>query len=220
MLPNILTVTQERVLGVVAGDALTRGRFVLSGGTALAGFYLGHRYSEDLDFFSTDEVDPMGITVFLKSHQADLGFDSFEYQQSMNRNLYFLKYGTEELKMEFTYFPFAPIEPPHEESGLRVDSMLDIAVNKLFTIYQRTTARDYIDLYMLCQQQGYSIDELLLKARVKFDWHIDLLQLGTQFSKVGEAEDFPRMIIPTPYAAVIDFFMSAAQKLGPDILQP
>jgi len=34
-----------------------------------------------------------------------------------------------------------------------VDSMLDIAVNKIFTIYQKARARDFIDLYFIYQQE-------------------------------------------------------------------
>ena len=138
-------------MNLIARDKKICKNFYLTGGTALAGFYLGHRYSEDLDFFSLEEIDPMSIDVFFKSHKKQLGFDSFEYQQSMNRNLYFLKYGNEELKMEFTYFPFPQIEKPIIENVLPIDSLLDIGVNKLFTIYSRTAARDYIDLFMICQ---------------------------------------------------------------------
>ena len=218
MLPNILTETQQRVLRVVAGTVSFRGRFYLTGGTALAGFYLGHRYSEDLDFFSFTEIDPLGIEVFLKTHKSHLGFVSFAYQQSMNRNLYFLNYGAEELKMEFTYFPFAQVEKPKEEDGLPIDSPVDIAVNKLFTIYQRSAARDYIDLYLIAEKYRYPMNDLLAKARIKFDWHIDPLQLGTQFFKAKEAADLPRMIMNLKPNLWRNFFISEAKKLKDSVM--
>ena len=213
MLPNILTDTQIRVLCTIGSAQQIRERFYLTGGTALAGYYLGHRYSEDLDFFSFDEVDPMSIEVFLKSSKTELGFESFQYQQGMNRNLYFLKYGKEELKMEFTYFPFTRIEKFTKDGGLNIDSILDIAVNKLFTIYQRSVARDYIDLYLLCVKQSYTIQDLMMKARAKFDWHIDPLQLGTQFYKANEVLDIPRMIIDLKPELWREFFKSESEKL-------
>lgn len=123
MLLNILTETQVKILGTVATAKTLSDRFYLTGGTALAGYYLGHRYSEDLDFFSLHEIDPMAIDVFLKQNKSEIGFDSYEYQQSMNRNLYFLKFGEEEVKMEFTYFPFTQIEKPRDENGLKVYSI-------------------------------------------------------------------------------------------------
>ena len=43
-------------------------RFYLTGGTALAEFYLKHRLSEDIDLFTPEqEVDQMLIRVFLKT---------------------------------------------------------------------------------------------------------------------------------------------------------
>ncbi|MBI5147979.1 MAG: nucleotidyl transferase AbiEii/AbiGii toxin family protein [Parcubacteria group bacterium] len=213
MFLDILTKTQQRILRVIAGNNALCERFYLTGGTALTGFYFGHRYSEDLDFFSFNEVDPLSINVFLKQYKKELEFDSFQYQQNMNRNLYFLKYGADELKMEFTFFPFLQIDKPINNDGLRIDSAMDIAVNKLFTIYQRCAARDYIDLYVLCEKREYKIDDLIAKARVKFDWHIDLLQLGTQFFKAGEAIDFPRMIVDIKPDQWRGFFIHEAEKL-------
>ncbi|MEK7535973.1 MAG: nucleotidyl transferase AbiEii/AbiGii toxin family protein [Patescibacteria group bacterium] len=216
---EILTETQKKVLNIIGKNGKLCKTFYLTGGTALAAYYLGHRYSEDLDFFSLEEVDPLGIDVFLKDKKRELGYDSFEYQQSLNRNLYFLKYGKEELKIEFTYFPFTQIESPKSYDGLRVESLLDIAVNKLFTIYQRTAARDYIDLYMICRNQNYLIEDLIKKARIKFDWHIDPLQLGTQFYKANETLDLPRMIVDIPEQIWRDFFIQESRKLKYNILE-
>lgn len=49
--PNILTPLQRRFLAAFSQTALQRD-FFLTGGTALAHFYLHHRLSEDLDFFT------------------------------------------------------------------------------------------------------------------------------------------------------------------------
>jgi predicted nucleotidyltransferase component of viral defense system len=106
-----------------------------------------------------------------------------------------------------------------EQFGVSIDSLLDIAVNKLFTIYQRTAARDYIDLYVLVQERGYSIADLLKQAKIKFDWHIDPLQLGTQFLKADEAQDYPRLIQDIDPKKWQDFFRNEADKLKPQILK-
>ncbi len=195
-----------------------KDHFYLSGGTALAGFYLHHRYSEDLDFFSETEIDIAALTIVLKKAQRELGCTSIDFQQSYNRNLFFLRRGTEALKIEFTYFPFTRIEKGIEMYGVHIDSLLDIAVNKLFTIYQRTTARDYIDLYFICKEQGFSIAKLLSHAKAKFDFHIDPLQLGVQFIKATEARDFPRMIEPLAPEVWETFFTEEAKKLKAQIL--
>ena len=216
---EILTKKQAAFLQKMGESDFLVRQFYLSGGTALAAFYLQHRYSEDLDFFSESEFDVSEITVFLKTIQKDLRIEKIDFQQSYNRNLFFLHIGEEVLKTEFTYFPFPRIEKGRKEYGMEIDSLLDIAANKLFTIYQRTTARDYIDLYAICKEKGFSIDELIWKAKAKFDWHIDPLQLGTQFLKAKEAEDYPRMIREVPPPEWQNFFEEEAKKLGKEVVE-
>ncbi|MBI2047919.1 MAG: nucleotidyl transferase AbiEii/AbiGii toxin family protein [Parcubacteria group bacterium] len=219
MIKSVLTETQIAILKEIGQSDFLSENFYLTGGTALAGFYLHHRYSEDLDFFSEKEFDIAQLDVVLKRIKEKLAISKIDYQQSYNRNLFFLHLGGEILKTEFTYFPFPRIEQGKEEYGVFVDSLLDIATNKLFSIFQRTHARDYIDLYSIVKEKGYVIDELVKKAKLKFDWHIDPLQLGTQFVKSQEVEDFPRMITEIHPEEWRAFFLEEAKKLRDDIVQ-
>lgn len=218
MEPTILTQHQIDALRAVSRIPFFTDNFYLTGGTALAAFYVYHRYSEDLGFFSQREVDPLNLDVALKTLKDRVGTSAIDFQQSYNRNLFFLHFGNDVLKTEFTFFPFEPIEEGTKEEGIMIDSLLDIAVNKLFTIYQRTAARDYIDLYMICQTGGYAISDLIKKARIKFDWHIDPLQLGTQFIKAADVRDYPRMIKEVPPQQWQAFFIEEAKKLKPEII--
>ncbi len=52
---SILTPDQKRLLEYISKDPKITDKFYLTGGTALAEFYLQHRLSEDLDFFSETE---------------------------------------------------------------------------------------------------------------------------------------------------------------------
>lgn len=220
MSDSVLTPLQRKLLDAVSRNASLREHFYLSGGTALAGFYLFHRYSEDLDFFSEKEFDLMHIGVFFKSIKATLGYSSIDSQQSFNRNLFFLKFdGGEILKTEFTYFPFPRIEESKKEKGLSIDSLLDIAVNKLFTIHQQPRARDYVDLFCICQREGFSIADLTVKARIKFDWNVDPLQLGTQFLRATEVRDYPKMLQKLAPETWKQFFREEAKKLQSAILE-
>ena len=163
----ILSENQVKVLEIISQSKDICQNFYLTGGTALAEFYLHHRFSEDLDFFSENEVDPQTIFVFLKSVKEKTGFGKIDAQQSFNRNLFFLHFPNEVIKTEFTYFPFPRIEKGLSKGNLSIDSLLDIAVNKVFTIYQKPRARDYLDLYFIIQLKGWDIDSLLKKARIK-----------------------------------------------------
>lgn len=216
---KVLSNDQEKFLALFAKNAILSSHFVLSGGTALAGFYIFHRYSEDLDFFSQNEFEPQQIFPFLKTFLKPLGYKKVEYQQSFNRNLYFLVKERNVLKTEFTYFPFEPIQKPKMKMGILLESLKDIAVNKIFTIYQKPRMRDFIDLYAIIHKERWNIPSLLKLARTKFDIHIDPLQWGSQLLKVATLQDYPRMIAKMNFGDVKNYFIKEAKSTGKNWLK-
>ena len=84
--PSILSENQKKFLKLLSEEKSICANFYLTGGTALAEFYLHHRLSEDLDFFSEQEFEPQSISVILKKIQTAGGIKKIEYQQSFNRN--------------------------------------------------------------------------------------------------------------------------------------
>lgn len=215
----VLTKIQKHFLALFAQNQPLAKEFYLSGGTALAEYYLPYRYSEDLDFFSENEIDIKALIFFLRSNKNELGYTTFDLNTSFNRNIFMLNSQDSFLKTEFTYFPFPPIEKPIKHQGLRIDSLLDIAVNKLFTIYQKPRSRDYMDLYMIIKNYRFSIRTLMEKAGLKFDWWIDKLKLGAQFLLAEEVKDYPKLIKPMNDQIWQEFFRREAKKLGKDIIQ-
>ncbi|MDO8551930.1 MAG: nucleotidyl transferase AbiEii/AbiGii toxin family protein [bacterium] len=216
---SILSDNQQKLLKLLSEEQRICQTFYLSGGTALAEFYLQHRLSEDLDFFSEEEFEPEGVSAVLKKLQKAVGIIRVRYEQSFNRNLFFLELEKDEIKTEFTYFPFPRIEQKKKIGSLHIDSIIDIAVNKIFTIYQKPRSRDFIDLYCILKREPWTIDDLVKKARIKFDYHIDPLQLGAQFLRAQELKDYPRMLIPLDENAWQKFFLEEAKRLSPEILK-
>ena len=68
---SVLSKNQKNILKIISRDKLICENFYLSGGTALAEFYLKHRLSEDLDFFSENEFDPQAVSVFFRKIEKD-----------------------------------------------------------------------------------------------------------------------------------------------------
>ena len=215
---EILTKKQTLFLELFSKDLKLIDRFYLTGGTALAEYYIPYRCSEDLDFLSQDEVDTESITVFFKSIQPKLGYKSINFNTSYNRNLFFLDFADAVLKVEFTYFPFLPIEALQRYGGVRVNSIVDIAVDKLFTIYQRPRSRDFMDLYMIIKKYKFSLDDLTMKAHAKFDWNVDPIKLGSQFLLAMELKDYPKLIRPLKEKEWQSYFVNKAKELGKKIL--
>lgn len=220
MAQEILTPLQKEFITLFAQNKYLNSRFYLTGGTALAVYYLHHRYSEDLDFFSPEEIDIMGIDVFLKQIKRALEIKKTDFQQSFNRNIFFLHTKNEILKAEFTYFPFEQIEKPLRKDAILVDSVKDIAVNKAFTITQHARARDFIDLYHILEKyKSFSFSGLVKWARAKFDAQIDPLQLGAQLLKANNIQDLPRMLKNIDQRKWRQFFVNQAKLLSKEIFK-
>jgi len=218
---SILSKNQRDILAIISKDKLICDNFYLTGGTALAEFYLHHRLSEDLDFFSENEFEPQAVSVFLEKIKVAAKIKKVEYQQSFNRNLFFLDLTDgDKIKMEFTYFPFERIEKKETIGNLYIDSLLDIAANKVFTIYQRPRARDFIDLYFILQKdKNLKLDDLVKKAQIKFGNYIDPIQLGSQYIKAKELKDFPEMLADIKDNVWQDFFITEAVRLSARIMK-
>lgn len=86
MAKSLLTKNQVNFLKIVGSDPYLTKYFYLTGGTALSEFYLKHRFSEDLDFFSEQEFSPINITPFIKKSKDLLNFTKFDYN-SIQENL-------------------------------------------------------------------------------------------------------------------------------------
>ena len=65
---QILTKEQQTILSEVGKESFFTN-FYFTGGTALSAFYLQHRYSEDLDFFSEETFDTQIVESFIDIFQ-------------------------------------------------------------------------------------------------------------------------------------------------------
>ncbi|MEK7592112.1 MAG: nucleotidyl transferase AbiEii/AbiGii toxin family protein [Patescibacteria group bacterium] len=215
MEPVILTSDQAKVLQLFSRDTSLSKLFYLSGGTALSAFYLHHRYSDDLDFFTDKPFELSLISPFIRAVKNALISNSPSYEHLYDRHI-FIFATNPILKIEFSLYPFSHLSPPGLENGISIDSELDIAVNKLFTLFDRNEPKDFIDLYFLLQQ--YSLETLIDGVKKKFDFTISPLTLGSELLKVRHLDIFPRIITPLSKEMVVSFFEKKAHDLGKEVL--
>ena len=218
---TILTPKQSQFLEYVAKDKQITGRFYLTGGTALSEFYLQHRISHDIDLFTEkEEVNQALIEAFLKKGFKELRIVEVKRSQMMGLVSYILVFeDKQELKVDFNYYPFPRIEKGTYFKDLEVDSVYDIAVNKLHTIFMKPRSRDYLDLFLIMQKYSYSLDKLILAAKAKFDWHIDRITLASQFIKVTDTDESSMMMTPFNKKGMDEFFLKLAKSLEGEIFK-
>lgn len=217
MAKTILNPFQQKVLQLLKASILAK-KFYLSGGTALAEFYLQHRLSEDLDFFTQEELNLEELKKFINLIAKKTQIIEVKFQHGFGLYTFFLKDKKQQYKIDFGQYPFGPIEKLKNFNGIAVESLYDIAVNKAHTIAFRPRLRDFIDLYFILQQKkDWAFSDLIEKSFTKFEMKADNLQLGENLLQVKNLADMPRMIKKIELSKVQDFFLKELKKLQTEI---
>ena len=220
---TILTPKQSEFLELAQGDSQIVKHFYLTGGTALAVFYLHHRLSEDIDLFTEkQEVDQSLTDAFLKKASPNLHITKIDRSQFLGLFSYHLIYDDgKTLKVDFNYYPFPRIEQGEKFGNLSIDSLIDIATNKVHTLFMKPRTRDYIDLYFIFKHQKFDLGKLILLAKAKFDWDIDKMNLANQFIRVKDIkrEDYPAVLVPFSIEDMETFFLDLAKSLKSEIFR-
>jgi predicted nucleotidyltransferase component of viral defense system len=186
---EILTRLQREILKSFV-SLTDHDAFYLTGGTALSAFFLQHRRSRDLDFFTSSEEL---IPSFSQKLEAVLVKNKFKVSRLRGFQSFIeidVNSAEEQTLVHFALDSPFRFEPPtftDQISGLKIDSLIDMATNKLLALFGRAALRDFVDVYFLIREQ-FTKDQLLAKCRLK-DPGFDLYWLGVAMEKVEEFED-------------------------------
>jgi len=133
--------------------------FVLYGGTALA-LRLGHRQSEDFDFFSNKPFQPSALrdSISYLKHAEMTQFQDNTLTALVDRD------GPVKLSF-FGFLGINRVQDPDiaEQNGIQVASLLDLLASKLKTVQSRAEAKDYRDV-MATFDAGLSLADGLAAA--------------------------------------------------------
>lgn len=213
---KILTANQIKIIGVVAAEPKLSA-FYLSGGTALSAFYLKHRLSDDLDFFTSDFVDYQTVHAFMESVKKHVKASAMRYERLYDRNIFFLEFNKEQtLKMEFTKYPFKRLGKMIVRSGVQVDSLRDLAANKLMAMLDRFDPKDFVDIYFLLKR--FNLNTIRRDAEKKFGAKIGDMLLGSELAKVRRVTALPTMLRELTVDELKIFFAQKAREVGASLI--
>ena len=215
-----LTARQKQFLELVCQEPYIRSHFYLSGGTALSSWYLHHRESFDLDFFTCEPFDDEIITHWVKSSQKSIGYKLVSINEDFGFLMVTFRYPDDTfLKIDFNRYTDIRLKKGLFWQGIEIDSLYDIAVNKLETVSSSPRSRDYVDLYCILQHHSFKFKELVRGVEKKFSERVDWLQLIKNFLKVVEYNDLPTMLIPFDRRQMDEFFTKLAKSLKKDVFK-
>lgn len=141
--------------------------FFLTGGSALGIFYLQHRLSYDLDLFTTAPLDWHVLGRVLADITAQLDAQLEAITETPHFRRYMLVRGGETEILDFVVESVPQIDPDKAQfPPVVVDTLREIAVNKLCALVGRTEDKDVVDLYFLAQA-GFRVPDLIEAARQK-----------------------------------------------------
>ena len=143
-----LTKLQKDILSFLGKNSFGKN-FYWTGGTLLSYQYLHRRDSIDLDFFSDELFLDDEYLKFINDLKTKNEVTKVRFNLDKNRRIYLVERKKENVKLELVYFPFKSIEKKTwlKEFSLKADSLTDIMVNKILSIYQRNEPKDIYDLY-------------------------------------------------------------------------
>jgi hypothetical protein len=138
--------------------------FVLYGGTALT-LRLGHRLSEDFDFFANRSFHPDEL-----EREAPFLHGSIRLQSSPNTLVSIVERPEGGTKVSF--FGGLPLRrvgdpEPASDNGLPIASLLDLSATKVKVVQDRAEAKDYLDLFRILEE-GVDLSFALAAARAVY----------------------------------------------------
>ena len=209
MFRQILTGAQQTVLELLSRIPEVR-TFYLAGGTGLA-LHLGHRRSEDFDFFRASELVPQDLLTVLR----EIG--EVVVLQEATGTLTVRLRGVATSFFRYDY----PLLRPLRESPWRLPlaDPDDIAAMKLAAVAGRGSRKDFVDLYVYAHEIA-SLQQALAWFHEKYrgltvdPYHV--LRSLTFFDD-AESETMPHLSIAVTWDEIKAFFRAEAARLFRDL---
>jgi predicted nucleotidyltransferase component of viral defense system len=187
--------------------------FVLTGGAALAEFYFQHRLSNDLDLFTLSEQDFVEVgnrldSLAEKAHAEEKPIRAL----TTLKQVYFVRDG-KEIKLDIVRDSGPQFGNPQVRGRIRIDSLENIGANKVTALFGRAAFRDYVDLYFILREGGFSFEHLLNLAKQKDIGLQEFYLAGWIKQQTPRLQTPPTMLKQVDFDEMKKFFLRLADEL-------
>jgi hypothetical protein len=178
----------------------------LAGGTAAA-LQLGHRVSEDFDFFTPEEFSPRAFAGELSKlglfneEQADKGTVLGEF---------------EGIKFSIFHYNYPLLFPPLKYQSLDIADIRDIGAMKIDAVASRGVKRDFVDLYFICKS-GQELVGLLDYYDKKYGLlasNLIHIQKSLVFFDDADPEEMPKMLKGITWEEIKKYFLDEVKNIS------
>lgn len=188
--------------------------FFLTGGTALAAFYLAHRESKDLDLFTLEAYDTEVLNQVINGLARTTNSKATVKVKSNVYNEVYLENETEGWIQRIDFVHEQPIHfgEIKKIEEIRIDSLENIGSNKILTIYNRFEPKDYIDLYLIIKRTNWSFEQLFEMARKK-DAGLFEFYFAQSLENLEKLETLPPLRTDFRKEDLVDFYANLQKEL-------
>lgn len=205
MHPKVLTPAAWDTIRALADRGFLES-WILAGGTGLA-LQLGHRYSEDLDFFRAEGFDPIELLEGLSA------VGKVQVQSRSQNTLHLTLRG---LRLSYLRAKAPLLFPGVAYRGLALADPRDIAVMKVIAIGGRGSRKDFVDLFFFLRSGG-TLEGVLGLVDQRFEGidhnRYHLLKSLVHFAD-AEEEPMPEMIRPIHWDTIKKDLIEEVRRLS------
>lgn len=199
---------------ILAAFFRKESRFFLTGGAALAGYLLGHRTTQDLDLFTTEDAVESGERV-LQATASELGATLERVNAAPGFRRVIVRRGLESVVVDIVR-DAAPqvLEDKPRVGDVRLDGTEDIFANEISALLSRAEIRDLVDIRAL-ERTGQSLEKGLADAHRK-DGAVTPGQLAWVLSeiRIGEDAAVPGDVSPLELSAYLSDLVGRLVRLA------
>ena len=190
----------------LAGKVTDLSIAYLAGGSGLA-LHLGHRISEDLDFFTDRKFDEKILEAKLNQMES-FSLKNSSWQTIMG--------SVGKTAFSLFYYPYSLLEKTIGIEGVNLASMEDIVAMKMEAIRGRGTRKDYTDIYFLARE--FSWEKMFELYEKKYgelgDKLYEIIRILGYLDDAEVNSVMPEMLIKTDWDDIKKFFTRESGVLG------
>lgn len=181
-------------------EFLKKENYYLAGGTAVY-YYLNHRKSDDLDFFTEEKKN---FSDFM-----DI-FKKYEILYFSDNTIHLIIEG---IKTSFFIYPYKLLKKFNYLEDLKIASLEDILCMKISSVLDRGSRKDFYDLYFILNHLKISKKEIYLMFFKKFgNFNPLIINKGLLYFSDAEKEPELKLIKRIKWKEVKDFFIENFSK--------
>lgn len=202
---NVLDEAARKNIKILSSNSFLKD-FYLAGGTGCA-LQLGHRLSNDFDFFSDINFSTSEVIKNIK-RKGDFITDYSDAETVTGRF-----FGT---KISFFYYEYPLLNKCQSYSGINLASLEDIGCMKIDAVSSRGKKRDFIDLFFILKKRNMKLENIIDNFSKKYQKAgYNLLHVLKSLVYFDDADKDPElmMIEDVKWPAVKNFFMKQVKQL-------